>query len=121
MPVIIRQIKVALSGSMWNASLPQFTDFRFVDVVSGKDLFGIQQLVLTGSVAETLSFSGAYTLPPNTIGIIELQAKTSAGFRKNSTLSTTIDRNGILFANGGNGNPLTDFYPRTLFPAFTLK
>ena len=119
MPVIIRQLRVTIKGPMWNGTAPRFTDLRFVDVM-GQELFGTKQLEQTGADTETITFSGAYTMPERTISVVELNARTVEGLGAGATFTVTLDRAGVQLADGGNGNPLTEYYPRTAFPTFTL-
>jgi len=120
MPVIVRRMQVTIAGPLWNGDSPSLSDLRFVDV-NGNDLFGAQQLSTPGAGQETLVFSGAYTMPANAISVIELKAKTAASLGSGSAFTVTIDRDAVRLADGGNGDPLSDFWPRTAFPAFTVK
>lgn len=119
MPIIVRQLTVTLEGPLWSGSAPNLTDLRFVDV-KGEELFGTKQLELQGSAKETVTFTGAYTLPTNTIGIVEFRAKASAALAHGASFKVTIDRGGVRLADGGNGEPFAQFYPKADFPAYTV-
>ncbi|HTK05130.1 MAG TPA: hypothetical protein VL500_06090 [Candidatus Eisenbacteria bacterium] len=120
MPVIIRRMRVRISGPLWNGGSPRLTGIRLVDV-NGQNLFGTQQLAVQGSTEETLTFSGAYTMPEKTISIVELKAETAADLGAGAAYTVSIERDGVQLADGGNGALLTDFWPRTAFPTFTVK
>jgi len=120
MPVVVRRMRVRIAGPLWNGSTPRLTDIRLVDVY-GENLFGTQQLAIPGSAEETLTFSGAYTMPGNTISVVELKADTAQDLGTGVTFTVTIERDGVQIADGGNGILLADFWPRTAFPVFTVK
>jgi hypothetical protein len=119
MPMIIRGVTVTLDGALWNGDVPRFSDLHFADVY-GNDLFGIKQLSSQpGATSETIEFTGAYTMPTDTIGVIQLLAKTASPLGAGN-VTVTIPRDGLQLADGGNGEPWTEFYPRAAFPVFTV-
>lgn len=119
MPVIIHQLSATIEGPLWDGSTPLLSDLRFVDV-NGQDLFGVKQLESQGSGKETITFSGAYTMPTDTISVIELRAATSPSLPHGAAYKVTIERDGVRLADGGNGDPFTQFYPKKAFPTFTV-
>lgn len=120
MPVILRAVRVTISGPLWNGTSANLRDLRFVDV-NGTDLFGTQQLLETGASSATLDFSGAYTMMPNTTSIVTLRATSVAALPKDTKFTVTVDRSRVVFADGSNGNVISSFYPSTPFPAAILE
>ncbi len=120
MPVIVRQLTVTIEGPLWSGSTPNLTDLRFVDVKGG-ELFGTKQLEQQGSGKETVTFTGAYTLPTDTIGIVEFRATTSSALAHGATFKVTVDRGGVRLADGGNGEPFSQFSPKTEFPTTVVS
>lgn len=118
MPLIIRRIRVTLSGTLWNGSTPNLTDLRFLDG-QGQTLFGTMQLAQTGASSETLTFSGAYTMQPNAVSVITLMATPAADLAAGASFTASIDRAGFLLGDGGNGDAVSQFYPKAAFPSFT--
>jgi hypothetical protein len=114
LPVIIRQLRVNLSGA-----LAGLKDLKFVDI-NGNNLFGTTQLVNAGG-PETLAINGAYTMPANAATLIELRATVPADATVGGTITVAWDRSGFTLADGTNGNILPDFYPRGTLPSATLK
>jgi len=118
-PVIIKKLRVVLSGPLWNGSTPNLTDLRFVDA-AGESLFGLTQLQQPGAATENVDISGAYTMQANTTTVIELRAQLSAGLAGGSHFTAVLDRANIGLADGGNDDPLPDFFPRASFSGTTL-
>lgn len=111
MPVIVRDFTVRIEGELWDGPTPNFTDLKLVDVVTGKNLFGTKQLESAGAASESVIFSGAYTLQPNSEAVIEFHATVSGNVPAGSSVSVQFDRDELSVYDGGGGST-----PRTLFP-----
>jgi len=109
MPLIVRDIKVTLSGNLWSGDTPNLTDIKFVDGF-GDILFGTQQLTETGAMSEDLTFSGAYTLEEESVRIIELRGTISPELPAGSVIDAWIRPNGFTVADGGNGDELANYF-----------
>jgi hypothetical protein len=119
MPVIVRKVKVTMTGALWSSGSPLLKDVRLVDTL-GENLFGTRQLDTPGATSETLAFSGAYTMPENVSRIIELRATPTGTLAKGATYTVTFDRSTMTIGDATNGNNLADFWPRTnSLPAVT--
>jgi len=110
-PVIVRKLRVGLSGPLWSGSVPNLTGLRFADA-AGENVFGTKQLENSGASGETLEWNGALTLNANSQAVIDLLADVAAP--AGSTLTLTIDPAGLGVAHGGNGQDLPAYYSRTV-------
>ena len=118
-PLVLRQIKVKLSGRLWQDGQPLLSNLKFIDT-KGENLFGSIQLSAPGAAEETVALAGAYTMNANTIGFIELRADAAAGWQNGEKLTVKIDRADIRMSEGTNPDILFDFFPRTALPTMTL-
>ncbi|MBI4457352.1 hypothetical protein HY633_00100 [Candidatus Uhrbacteria bacterium] len=118
--IIIRELRVRLTGELWKNGQPMLTDLKFVDV-AGQNMFGIKQLETSGASSETMIFSGAYTMLPNTVSVIELRATPSMSMTPGAKISIVIERDTLKMGEGLSDAKITDFYPRSAFPVTDLQ
>lgn len=116
-PVIIRRLEAVVTGPFWSSGQPGLSNLNFIDAF-GTPLFGSVQLAVPGASSERLVWSGAYTMPENSLSLVELKADVG-GMVDGSTVTATIDKQKIeLVDGGGNGQPVKAFYPEPEFPTF---
>lgn len=112
--LILRRLRVTISGPLRTVGLPNLTSLKWVNA-AGENLYGTQEL--QGEAAsETSTWTGAYALPAESLGVVELRATTAAGLAVGSKFQVSLDRSAVLVADGGNGDNLLNFYPFTSFP-----
>ena len=119
-PVLVKAIRVRLTGPLWSGGEPMLKDLKFVDV-NGQNLFGTKQLETSGAPAETLDFSGAYTMPANAVSVMEFRATLSSSLPKGSKIEAAVERNSLSVDDSANGFLFTDFYPQAAFPVMTME
>jgi hypothetical protein len=117
---MIKQVRVRLTGSLWNGGTPQLTDLRFTDA-NGEVLFGVNQLEKTGSTEEILSWSGAYSVPAGEAVTIDLWARPAAGAAAGSSVKSRVERSSLVLAESGNGSVITNFLPKGEFTEITTS
>ena len=120
MPVIVRQMRVKISGPLHGADAANLTDIHLTDS-KGNDLFGIQQLPDGANNEAALAFSGAFTTTAGLTGEIQLRAKTSAMLESGKIFKIEFDRSSLSLADGGNGDSLTRYFNIGEFPAVMAK
>ena len=111
-------MSVHMTG-VWNGSEPLVTDLRWEDAYSD-NLFGIRQLESTGAAEETMTISGAYTMPENQSRVIMLRGRISESAPEGHVIHTRLHRDTFNVADGGNGNRFSSFWPATDFPEYSL-
>lgn len=120
MPVKLKQISATLTGPLWSAAgTANFTNLRFVDV-AGQNLFGSKQLTNVGVDPATITWTGTYTLPANTISVIELRADVAGTLQAGSLIKVAVDRASLRLTEGTAGTEAIGFYPMTAFPEARL-
>ncbi len=120
MPVKFKGVSATLTGPLWSVDgKANFTNLRFVDS-AGQNLFGSKQLTNVGVDPATVTWTGSYTLPANTISVIELRADVGSGLQAGSVIKVAIDRGSLVLTEGTAGTEAIGFYPKTAFPELRL-
>lgn len=122
--VILHAMSATIGGTIWNSSgygqTPLLQNLAFIDVSTGENLFGTQQLPSGATSPVTLTFTGAHTIDENSTRIIALVADVSADMPAGTTLSVQLNRSSLSLADGKTTQPITRFFPTTGFPAFNV-
>ncbi|MEA3248927.1 MAG: hypothetical protein U9Q03_01045 [Patescibacteria group bacterium] len=119
MPIILRGMSVRMTG-VWSGSESLVTDLRWVDAYTD-NLFGIRQLESTGAAEETMTISGAYTMPENQSRVIMLKGRVSENAPEGHVITTRLHRDTFNVADGGNGKRFGNFWPAGEFPRFEME
>ncbi|MFH2062830.1 MAG: hypothetical protein ABIJ46_01605 [bacterium] len=112
--IIMRGLKADVGGIRAPSGATILSDFRFEDA-AGNVMFGFRQPEGVGT-SETMSFSGAYTVPAESERTIYLKARVSPSAPDGLRLSVSLPRSGLSVASGGNGILTDMFWPRHDLP-----
>jgi len=116
MPVIVRRVTVTIKTTLHDKGVAMLENVRLVDE-SGAELFGVQQVSADAGAEQRFVFSGAYTMPGNASKTMTLKANVHPLMPDGTVITAAFERDGFSLADGGSGNVIDGYFPRTAFPA----